>query len=206
MKPKPIITIVVVAVIALGALAGVIYGVTTHTEVTFDENAAPWPDGPPLGVSCYGYTPELSSRCDVVEQAFDAFNTRVGFELFEWGAERPVIFFMVGVPQRVEDDPTGNGQDDEGNLYHMGENTVLESRGGQATRCYIRSSNTGDDSVLWVVAYHGAGHYVGLGHDPADYSISVMREIQPDQLEPYSPGSLPSLTDSDRAAVRARYR
>jgi hypothetical protein len=198
--------IIIVVAIGLGAIAGVIYGVTTHREATFAEGAAEWPlESLPLGVTCSGYTPELGAQCRTVERAFGAFNDRVGFKLFLWGAREPVVFVTVGVPRNAASDPTGNGQDGEGALYHNGENTGLFSRGDVAHRCEVRTSNTGDDSTLWVVSYHGAGHCVGLGHDPADYSISVMREVQPDTIAEDGPAKLPHLTDSDRAAVRARY-
>lgn len=205
-NPAVIITIVLSVAIGLVAVVGVIYGVTMHREATFEEGAPEWPlESLPLGVACSGYTPELGARCRTVERAFDALNDRLGFDLFLWEGREPVVFVTVGVPRNVALDPTGNGQDEEGALYHDGENTVLFSREGVAYRCEVRTSNTGDDSTLWVVSYHGAGHCVGPGHDSPDYSISIMREIQPDTIAEDGPASLPRLTDSDRAAVRSRY-
>lgn len=206
---RNVITLVAAAVVTVVAGIAVMYGVLTHDEATFDEQAAPWAQVDiPLSVTCEGHTQESNERCSVIDRLVGDINSRVGFEILTIYLEMDIpgkVHYRLGVPQNVLSTIRVDGQDSEGNLYHAGENTALWSHNGRATYCEVRTSNTGDDTTLWVVAYHGTGHCLGLAHDPSDYRRSIMRELQPASLDAYRPDSLPQFTDSDVRALRTRY-
>jgi len=205
MQRKWIVTLVIAGIIAVGAIAGLIYGISTHTEPGFDEDAAPWDrEDIPLKVTCRGYTSDRDSDCAVALDVIEVANSRLGFKALAYepspATKTTTVEVIIGVPQNVGDDPTGDGQDDEGNLYHAGENTGLYSVGGKASRCVIRSSNTGSDTMLWLVLYHGFGHCFGLAHD--DFELSIMRPVQREMEASKIP---PWFTDYDRGLLRERY-
>jgi predicted Zn-dependent protease len=102
---------------------------------------------------------------------------------------------IIGVPQDVGN---GIGKNESGDLYHSGEFFELRGFSGEASRCELRTSTTGDTSMLWASLYHGLGHCLGLGHD--DFALSIMRPLQV-----YDGKSMPWITDRDRSAIRNRY-
>lgn len=202
---KIIITLAIAAgILALG-LIGLIIGITTHTEPGFDDHSPPWDrEDIPLKVSCSGYTADRSPDCAVAIDVVKTINSRLGFNALYYEldpAKNPTnAHITIGVPQNVGPDRTGDGQDNEGNLYHAGENTGLYSSGGRAYRCEIRTSNTGSDVMLWLVLYHGFGHCFNLAHD--DFELSIMRPVQ---REPEASKIPPWFTDYDRSQIRDRY-
>lgn len=202
MNHKFIVVIIIAIVIAIITIALLIFGISTHEEPGFDDTFPPWNrEDLPLKVSCVGYTHDRSPDCFVALDVMETINARLGFHALHHVTmpdEIPVnTKIIIGVPQNTG---PGKGQDDEGNLFHAGENTALYSSGGKATRCEIRASNTGFDPMLWLVIYHGFGHCFGLAHD--DFERSIMRPLQREFEAAKFP---PWFTDYDRSLIRDRY-
>ena len=74
-----IVSIVIFAVMATIAIAGIMYGLATDDEAVFADNAQFDRDMIPLQVGCAGYDEEAVEGCSVVSQVVSAINSRVGF-------------------------------------------------------------------------------------------------------------------------------
>jgi hypothetical protein len=204
MSNRVIITIVIAAVIAVGSLVGVIVGVSTHSEVTFDSHANPWEKSSlPIGVNCQQYDPEDDSRCDVVENVVNTFNSQLKFKMFQFSVEHPQVVYTLDTPQNVSN--IYEIDDQSVSIYQPGDITTIWSINKKSVMCEIRISNIPNFSMLWIVAFHGLGHCSGLGHDQSDHWNSIMREHQIDHVLSNPIKTLPILTDADVSALRKRY-
>ncbi len=180
---------IILGVLAAAALAGVIYGVVTHTEPGFSDRTKRW-DHKPLTVSCRNYV-SGDEGCDAVGSAVDAVNSRLGFTMLIRTEQDADIEVVVRAPVDVGDEVCGQ----------PGECFELTGSGDTYTHCEMRSMNVaGGGDLEWLVAYHGLGHCLGLAHD--DYEQSIMRPVQrptPDRTIP------PWISDFDRELLRGVY-
>jgi len=183
-KSKTFMTILFV-VVSVVAVAGVIYGVTTHKEPGFMTITAGWDRSQfPLQVCASAYVP--SNAADAQSTTADAvstINSRLGFKALEVSnAGRTCdIDVTVGVPTEVGfTEPGGNARISPKHVKVETANVHGELR----------------DLVL----EHELGHALGLAHD--DYEQSIMRRTQslpPDRELP------PWISDSDKALLRASF-
>jgi len=179
--------LVAIGLLTVGALVGVILGVTTHKEPVFMHPGKSW-DSTPLGVACTGYVESRESDCEVVEGVIDRINTRLGFRAYRLSdGVDPSVTITIGVPsEQGWIDPGGDAE--------------LSWQGDRFLSCRVRTSNTGTSELLFLTLHHELGHCLDLAHD--DYEQSIMRPVQrptPDQTMP------PWISDADRAALRGLY-
>lgn len=178
---------IIAVVLAIAAIAGVIYGVTTHTEPGLMPGAIPWPrDRFPLAVCPDTYA--AGDRTEAIQATADAVETtndRLGFEALALGLGSGTcdVQVTVGVPSEPGFmDPGGDARTTHG------------------PTCLIRTSNTGTTEILGLVLQHEIGHCLGLAHD--DWEGSIMRRVQTETPAGEFP---PRITDSDRELLRALY-
>jgi hypothetical protein len=182
-----IATVVLLVVLCIAAIAGVIYGVTTHTEPGIDPRAIAWDrDRFPLAICPDTYVDGDRSEAILATQAaLEVTNDRLDFEALalSLGAGRCDITVTIGVPAEPGwMDPGGDATWTHGPL------------------CAIRTSNTGTTEILGLVLQHEIGHCLGLAHD--DWEGSIMRRVQTETPDRSFP---PRITDTDRETLRALY-
>ena len=177
------------AVLCVVSIAGVIYGVTTHTEPGFMARTPGWErDDFPLDVCVYTYTSEVAQGPASAEDAtnaehvFELINDRLGFAAYHIRTTGTCqVVLIYGVP--AEDgwqDPGGSAE-----IHDLFCDVVI-------------SNVTGELETLSV--YHELGHCLGLAHD--DFESSIMRRTQRETPT----GSFPPwITDSDRELLRRTY-
>lgn len=181
---------IIFAVLCVAAVAGVIYGVVTHTEPGLMPGAPFWTrEEMPLPVCVHSYgaedgidDPVLAEDYDHAVSMITLTNDRLGFAALEpSGGDACLILMTYGVPSEV-------GWQEPGG-------TAEPTRG----YCTVQISNvTGELKSL--VVQHELGHCLGLDHD--DWEGSIMRREQsptPDRAYP------PRITDSDRELLRSLY-
>lgn len=184
-----IATVVLLIVLALAAIAGVIFGVLTHEEPGIDPRAVPWPrDRFPLTVCASSYLDTSEDHLEAfsaVDEAVEVTNERLGFHALESsrGDASCEIRVTVGVPAEP-------GWMDPGG----------DASFGHGPSCDIRTSNTGTSEILHLVLQHELGHCLGLAHD--DWEGSIMRRVQTETPDREFP---PRITDTDRETLRALY-
>jgi hypothetical protein len=183
-------TAIIVAVLAVCAIFGVIYGVATHEEAGLSNPEARW-DHVPLTVYCEGY-PTGTEGCDAVTSAMDTVNTRLGFPMLVATTDDEAdIVVTARAPVDVEDSTCGSAGEcfeliGSSNVYH---------------HCEVRTMNvTGGGDLEWLVSYHGFGHCLGLAHD--DFEQSIMRPVQSETPDGRLP---PWISDHDRELLRNLY-
>jgi hypothetical protein len=175
---------IIFGVLAVVAIAGVIFGVTTHTEPGLDARE-PW-SHTPLRVCPGGYLPsEYDARtADRVSAAVSITNTRLGFEMLQIAEAFCDITVMVDGAVDVGGDGMEPG----------GDATFYEGR------CEIRTGATGTLELTGLVIQHELGHCMGLEHD--SWVGSIMRPVQvPTPLGEFPP----HITDFDRELLRGLY-
>lgn len=196
MSKRNVIMAVLFAVLTVGTIVGVIYGISTHTEPGFTNRGNSW-NHVPLRVSCAGFVADRQDDCDLALQATARINERLGFEMFRYLENLdPIVAdpnadvrILIGTPAIVGDTTHPNGR------------TELRGRGTIYDGCEVRTSNTGTDEMLFLVLYHELGcHCLGLAHDDSEQSIC--RPVQshtPDGVIP------PWISDFDRELLRGKY-
>lgn len=185
-------TAIIVAIIAVLAIAGVIYGVTTHVEAGFDEEWPEW-SGMPLVVCPRSYVDEptqTTAAQNAVDHAVEVTERRLGFHAFNVQYVLPDtscdIVITVGAPtERGDLDPGGDADIVDG-------------------RCVVRTANTGTTELLDLTIQHELGHCLGLAHD--DYQGSIMVGGEGRALRHTPDGQFPPrITDWDVDLLRRRY-
>lgn len=191
MKTRNIVMYVLVGLLAVVAIGGVIYGVTTHTEPGLLEGVPQWQRGDfPLDVSATTYRADDVEKLDqehrdALGHTLDVVNSRLGFNALDWADGEPAdVVIIIGMPFDESWD-------------HPGGHSEIAHTGGRAQRCDVETSNT-PGQLLWQVLYHEFGHCFGLAHD--DYTLSIMFPEQR-QME----GLPPWFSDDDRALLRELY-
>jgi len=201
-KTRNVIMYVAMALVLVGAGAGVLYGVLSHSEPGLEEGVPEWPRSTiPLKVDASVYAESMGARRRaVVDHTIDVVNSRLGFDALRWADGEPAdVVIVIGVPQDVSEGAPEVGFAPGGAIFNAGEFSVLRHRGSVAEQCELRTSNT-PPGTLGLVLYHGFGHCFGLAHD--DYPLSIMYPVQ----RPTPDGRLPPwFSDSDRALLRRMY-
>lgn len=200
-KTRNIIMIVVAAVLAVGAVVGVIYGVTTHTE-------------PGLLRVCWNLdgTADYSAQCatpsdlrwdrnriplivdappdsDEVTEAVSIVNDQIGCEVLRL---RPGAGLTADVNIAL-DQPLLVGSEEPGG-------STRHSR-GESGRMFatVETTNVTNPTLKTRVLVHEFGHVLGLAHDP--FEASIMFPTQPDSEEP----DFIRFTDADQATLNQLY-
>lgn len=201
-KTRNIIMIVVAAVLAVGAIVGVIYGVTTHTE-------------PGLLTVCWNldgtadYTPGCSGSSelrwdrdriplvvdappdsDEVTEAVSIVNDQIGCEVLRLHPGAGLTADVnVALDQPLE---VGATQEPGGSARHL--------RGASGRMfAVVETTNVTNPTLKTRVLVHEFGHVLGLAHDP--FQSSIMYPTQPDSEEP----DFVRFTDSDQALLNSMY-
>lgn len=190
-------SLAIAILIAVAAIAGAIYGVTTHTEPGWMQDGPMW-NGRGTRVVCVrSYasaimdenmisiaTPEDLASGEVT---IHLINDRLGFDMYRLsphlGERECDVVLTYGVPT-------------EQGIQEPGGSAYLNRVSGV---CVADVANaTGELKTL--VAYHELGHCLGLDHD--DYEQSIMRRTQRETRN----GDFPArFSDSDRDLVRQVY-
>lgn len=180
--------------IAIAAIVGIVFGVTTHQEPGFMPEGPMWVSPrtrpPSLCVRTYGMTSDdespmaLGSDVRVAEWTVSGINTRLGFEMYRMGEEPCEVTVTFGAPvQQGWQDPGGTA-------------TLNRSR----ETCEVDLANVPTDEMRRSVLEHELGHCLGLAHDEEE--TSIMRRVQ----RPTPDGQFPPrISDSDRDTVRNVY-
>jgi hypothetical protein len=184
---------IIVGLLTVAAIAGVIYGVTTHTEPGLMAGTPGFGSRDvPINVCPGGYVPDIEGTERAFSAAQDAVNTinqRLGLTVLQVSGphgDGPCgITVLVGVPSEHS---AGHGVVDSGGA------AVFDNG---SRHCAVTTTNTGTDELLGLVLQHELGHCLGLAHD--DYELSIMRPVQ----SPTPDGAFPPrISDSDRELLR----
>ena len=179
--------------IALMAIAGIIYGVTTHTEPGWMPGGPLWvqPLSPgPFDVCVHSYAEPTSSESDLAVASYvvDRINDRVGIDLYQvYTNSENSVSCPVNITYGV---PAQEGWQEPGGAATLNRDSFT---------CSIEVSNvTGE--LRSLVTYHELGHCLGLDHD--DFNSSIMRHSQS-----FTPsGQLPPrFSDFDTDLIRSHY-
>lgn len=180
---------IIVAVLCVVSIAGVIYGVTTHTEPGFMDTTPGWaPSDFPLDVCVYTYTsdspqgPASADDGDNARYVIGLINDRLGFPTYRIRLEGECdVVVVYGAPAEA-------GWQDPGGSAEIRDHF-----------CDVAISNVhGELQTLSVE--HELGHCLGLDHD--DYETSIMRRTQTETPLGVFP---PRISDSDRDLLRGAY-
>lgn len=180
---------IIFAVLCVVSIAGVIYGVTTHTEPGLMDTTPGWtPSDFPLEVCVYTYTSESPQSAASAEDlgnahhVFDTINDRLGFPAYRAHVRGGCdVMLVYGAPAEA-------GWQDPGGSAEISDHF-----------CDVVISNVHGELQTLAVE-HELGHCLGLDHD--DWEGSIMRRTQsetPDRAFP------PRITDSDRELLRELY-
>lgn len=215
---------IIFAILTACAIAGVIYGVTTHTEPGFLPDRPEWtvyaPESFPLRVETHLYVggedghehawlSEGDDRFGAIGDAIRTFNTRAGWEVFVWAGHHQDgdIEVTLGAPvdSPWSDPPAHFGEFMEwANHDTPGGNSFMARPGYGAGNmlCIIHTFNvSGPGDLESLVLQHELGHCLGLAHDPFESSIMYT------PLAATEDGVFPPwLTDSDRDLLRRTYQ
>lgn len=180
----------VFVVLTVLAVAGVIYGVATHTEPGVMADAPRW-DHMPLRVTVVAYAPGASAveANRAVTDAQDVLNQRLGFAAFVARDARDEYDVQVtlGIPA-------------EPGWVEPGGNAWFSTNGYSHPVCVVSTSNTGTAELEQLTLQHELGHCLGLAHD--DYAQSIMRRVQ----VPTPARELPPwISDSDKSLLVRLY-
>lgn len=180
---------IIVAVLTVVSIAGVIYGVTMHTEPGFMGRTPGWTNSDfPLDVCVYTYTsenpqsPASADDGDNARHVIDLINERLDFPAYRIRSTGVCnVVLIYGVPAEPGwQDPGGSAEIRD--LF-----------------CDVVISNVHGE-LQTLAVYHELGHCLGLAHD--DFESSIMRRTQ---TETPSGAFPPWITDSDRDLLRNTY-
>lgn len=150
----------------------------------------------PITVRCENHDGS-TARCQLVIEAIDTVNDRVGIDMFLYQDQDPAdIDVTIGVPQAVLEHRGADvsARHDQGFSVLTGNDSVYE-------HCDVETSNTGNDEMTFLVLYHEiACHCLGLAHDESDESI-----CRPVQRPSASVAGRAWLNDHDRRLLRNKY-
>ena len=182
--------VIVFAVLTVLAVTGVIYGVSTHSELGLMDNAPRW-NHMPLRVVVVAYAPGASvvDANQTVTDAQDVLNRRLGFAAFVAGDAREEYDVQVtlGVPA-------------ESGWMDPGGNAWFSTNGYSHPVCVVSTSNTGTAELEQLTLQHELGHCLGLAHD--NFEQSIMRRVQTSTPLRELP---PWISDSDKGLLRGLY-
>lgn len=180
-------SLVIAVLVAVLAVAGVVYGVLTHEEPGWMPEGPLWQESDiPISVCPATYASLTATDADVAHALYvvSLLNNRVGSEIYRVSSESDCSLTLTyGVPaQRGWQDPGGSATLNWG-----------------ARICDVEVSNVMGE-VRILVVYHELGHCLGLAHD--DYDSSIMRPMQR-----YTPqGQIPpGFSDSDVSLLQDHY-
>jgi hypothetical protein len=190
MNTRNIVMIVVGALVLVGAVAGLVYGIATHTEPGLMETTPGFGrDDSPIAVCADSYADDDAAARAATLAAAQTVNDRLGFAAYRFVDSYNDTGCRVHVTVGV---PTEAGWRDPG-----GDATF--SNGGRA--CDVTTSNVPTDDYLSLVLQHELGHCLGLAHDC--WNGSVMCGGECCTLEPAPAGAFPPrIDDFDRELLR----
>lgn len=185
---------IIVAVLAVCAIAGVIYGVATHTEPGFMPDAPLWePEDFPLSVCAHAYVDDgrqaTTDAQNAVDNAIEAINNRLGFTAYraDYLDQHCDVRVVIGYPsEQGFSEPGGN---------------ALLTRTDAGISCDVRTVNAVGE-IRHLTIQHELGHCLGLADEEGANPLSIMRDEQvptPDREFP------PRISDHDRNLLRERY-
>ncbi len=189
------IRIIIFGVFALAVIVFLIYGISTHEEPGFIEEAPTWSRSDfPLDVRAVMHTTGESVRDSEVRAAMNLANDRLGFIAFQWADERedPEVIVTLQAPS-------------EPGFQDPGGDSSIVAIGGHANQCLIVQSNTAGAGDLTIkVLYHELGHCLTLQHDC--FFPSIMCGGSCCTLSPTPDRQIPEwITDYDRSIIRERW-
>lgn len=220
---KKAIIILVAAIVSVGVLAAVIFGVLTHEEPTFldvcwkgntakftetkqDESCdrveeLVWPKSHlPITVTVEPYAGKLVDfALGQVEEAVELINYQLGKDHLEFMGSNP-NGESVALVRVVYGTPYESGTDDSADRS-PGLCTVSRSNDG-TYRAQVDIRDLGDIALTFRILIHELGHCgLGLAHD--DYRDSIMYPVI--RMSDVEKGRLIRISDTDRRAVIKTY-
>lgn len=188
---------IIVAVLCVVSIAGVIYGVTTHTEAGFMDERPEWDRGDfPLSVCVESYGMDtitgagrtiadslMGADLDNARYVVGLINTRLGFDAYVISTTRCNVRLTYGVPV-------------EANWQDPGGSATIIPRAYGGPGCEAVTSNVHGE-LRTLTVYHELGHCLGLAHD--DFELSIMRRVQVETPDGVIP---PWISDYDRGLLR----
>lgn len=210
-KTANIITAVIFALLAVGAIALVIYGNTTHSEpdlmpVCWEDGHAcyagctcpepeplVWQQGLPLTVVTIDNDGQVIPRTPgPVLTAIADINAQLGSEVLVITYERDADIEVIFRAAYVIDESMIDGA--QGYCKHQ--------NNGERLHAIVGVRPAGDTRHEYRVTFHELGHALGLAHD--DFESSIMYEhVWDDRNDERM--SFTRFTDWDRARFRATY-
>lgn len=181
--------VIVFAVFAVCILAGVIVGVTTHTEPGFMATGHAWDvQDFPLTVCAKTWRADEIAHLDTddaetLHYTINTINTRMGRALFQTQRDTNACNVEVTFKYPVS---TATYSDE---LRQAGGDMVL-----QQGVCVVRTGNVTGNLRAYTLQ-HELGHCLGLDHDQSE--ISIMRPVQSDTFA--------QISDSDRSLLLSTY-
>lgn len=196
MKTRDVIMLVIGAVVLVGAIVGVVYGIATRTEAGLDDRMPRWSrDDMPLALCTFthgmSYDEEtgLAASPEHLEKTryvVGLINERLGFQAYEMsGGDDCNVLLTYGVPIEAHG--------------------TIEPGGGavwDGSQCMAETVNVHGE-IETLVVHHELGHCLGLADDDAGHDQSIMR---PEQRETEWRRMPPWISDLDRDLLRGLYR
>lgn len=177
--------VILSTVLLLVVVALLIYGISTHSEVGMMRVTPGWNRSDfPLKVCAHPYVESTAAATDAVEVVGDAIqttNTRLGFQAYVVASARCPVNVIVGAPSEY-------GWIDPGGNYVI-----------TREHCTVQTVNVHGE-LRDLVMQHELGHCLGLAHDTYEQSImwGTQHETPMGQLPPW-------ISDSDRSLLRTSY-
>lgn len=179
---------ILVAIVAIVAVAGVIYGVTTHTERGLKPDWPRWSRSDfPLRACATMYEGAPAAAVVAVGVAIDATNQRLGFSAYDPSlrSDDCDVTVVLGYPA-------------EPGLQEPGGSALMTTT-AEGVSCDVRISNAHGE-LQHLAIQHELGHCLGL--DDETFRASIMWPMQVETPDREFP---PRITDFDRELLRGLY-